>query len=150
MTWGTLRVLVFFALVAAIIPAFNMLRKSIKKKSCTAQVDGVVTRYVSRCVHDTDNQMHTVYDTKYTYSVDGVEYKGSVTLKSTVGEAFTVYTEGENIPLHYNPFNPKRHYIEKIRVFWGMWTWACSLISAIFLIIAIWIFVSELLPALKK
>ena len=141
MTWGTLRVLVFFALVAAIIPIFHVLRKSIKKKSCTAQVDGVVTRYVSRCVHDTDNQMHTVYDTKYTYSVDGIAYSGSVTLKST---------EGESIPLHYNPFNPKRHYVGKIRVFWGMWTWACSLLSAIFLIAAIWIFVSELLPALKK
>ena len=146
--WGIFRVFLFFGLAFSVIPILIMWRRSKLKNDCTARVDGTVTQCVRSLEHDHGTHYSVVYKTKYNYSVAGVEYAGSAKIKSTAGEKITVYTAGDSIAVYCDPFKPKRHYVEKMRIFWGWWTWSCSLISAVFLILAIWILISEI-PAAK-
>ena len=142
--FGAFKVCLYIGLALGGVAVFMMWKQKNLIKSCTAQVDGIVTgcaETVSRH-RDEDNRVeyNTTYKTRYAYSVEGVEYTGSVDWQGTTGDPIAV---------RYDPSNPQRHYVGKINVFWGWWAWF-TFLGGFFLIVAIWILIGDVLPIVRK
>ena len=142
-SWGLVRVCLFFGFVFA-VPAFFLVWRRIKlKKDCTAQADGTVTDSVRHVSGSRKRERSSTYRATFQYTVNGVEYAGSV---KTI---MTKYSVGENIAVHYDPSNPKRNYGGKLWVFWEAWSAGLTFLGAFFLILAIWILIVEIPAAMK-
>ena len=116
--WGAFSACFFIGLILALPAIYMMWRQMKLKNDCTAKADAIVTGCVEKTSRDKDEdgrvEYNTTYETKYKYSVEGVEYDSSNDRESKEGESFTLF---------YDPADPKRHYSGKISVFWGWWTW---------------------------
>jgi Protein of unknown function (DUF3592). len=77
-----------------------------KKRLCTAGVTGVVksiivTSYMKK------GKMRTRYTPTFAYSVEGVDY----VQQSSKSSGKSKYSEGQEIPIFYDPAKPDRYYI---------------------------------------
>ena len=144
--FGAFKVCLYNGLALGGVAVFMMWKQRNLIKGCTAQVGGIVTgctESVSRDrVEGKKNTYETTYtyETRYAYSVEGVEYTGSVGWQLTTGDSIAV---------RYDPSNPQRHYVGKINVFWGWWTWF-TFLGGFFLIVALGILIKDILPIAKR
>jgi len=77
-----------------------------KKRLCTARVTGVVKGFETS--HTSGKKgSRTSYHPIYAYTVEGVDY----VQRSSVGSKRASFSEGQEIPILYDPAKPERYYV---------------------------------------
>jgi hypothetical protein len=94
-------VLWIVALIFILVTLTNIIKRTIKKKRCTAVTEGTITDIKER-IRSKEGVRSREYTPYITYSVDGVEYNKKF-IKAYIGDTYKI---GQKVEIMYNPKKP--------------------------------------------
>jgi len=92
------------AIVLLVLSAYFYINSIIKKKLCTASVNGTIVFVEERVERDAGRAKRSYFVPLYQYEVDGKTYTA---YGSKFGKTFEQFKVGESDEIKYNPANPE-------------------------------------------